>query len=404
MTKIIVVAHNISAPLYKHRSKEFSERMYFMAKHNDEVHIISKEAGFFQVPPPVHDEISPNIIIHRVPRDAITSNIQIFKIAMAINAEVIFADGMGHGLSCLLSRRYKIPVVTFIQGHEADLKSISIKLRLGLKPLPGLLSKIFEVSDTIILRNSDRILSVSDCLVEYAREKLGKKSDSVDITLIPHSLQYINQASEEAKDWANNLITTIQAKQGKDVSLIMVVGVDAAKGTDIALKTQQQILACGSNAVMIVAGKTINPKYVELARKLKIDSNLVFLEKLPREKVTSVLSHCSIFLLPSFSEGFSFAITEAMALGVPVVCFNNKSVKTALKANALVAIDRLNPKLFADQCIRLFNDLPYRKILVTNSKKYVLPYVNFSENDRYQLIRSVITDMLEKEFKQGFNG
>jgi len=133
--KIAVIAHNVSVPLYKHRSKEFSERMYFMAKQFDEVHIVSKERSISDRDEvPIKDELASNLIVHKVRGSFVSSNLDVLRVVKDMEADVVFADGIGHGACSLLcKKKCGVPLITFIQGYEADLKAIAVKLKRGMK-------------------------------------------------------------------------------------------------------------------------------------------------------------------------------------------------------------------------------------------------------------------------------
>jgi hypothetical protein len=126
-----------------------------------------------------------------------------------IKIDVIFADTIEDGMSALLtSRHYSMPLVTFVQGYEADLKAIIVKRKLRMEPQPGMLSKIFALEEKILLKSSDKILCVSPGLVEYVKGLLPKTQWS-KIKFIPHSLQYVKEVPKEAYNWADNFIDSI---------------------------------------------------------------------------------------------------------------------------------------------------------------------------------------------------
>jgi L-malate glycosyltransferase len=54
-------------------------------------------------------------------------------------------------------------------------------------------------------------------------------------------------------------------------------------------------------------------------KELKTPSNLKFLGAIPKNEVRDLLMESDVFLLPSYTEGFSNAILEAMALGLPII-------------------------------------------------------------------------------------
>jgi glycosyltransferase involved in cell wall biosynthesis len=397
MVSIAIIAHEVSVPLYTHRSKEFSNRIYFLAKHYDEIHIFSHEKKIqFIEKEPLVDEREPNIFIHRFSNNIFFSNITLLNLFKQINADVIFADTVDDGMRALLTRRhYSIPLVTFVQGYEADLKAIIVKRKLRMEPQPGMLSKIFALEDKILLKSSDKILCVSPGLVEYVKGLLPKTQWS-KIEFIPHSLQYVKEIPKEAYNWADNFIDSINTTASQQPVLITVVGSGLTKGTDIAIHTHKYIVEKYPNSYMLIIGKHIDPKYIEMAQKIGIQEKVLFLENLPREKVLALLSRSTIFLSPSFSEGFSWAVAEAMALGVPVVTYANKSIGSAQKGGAVIAVETTDPKVYAEKCISLIKDEKKRLQLVERAKAYVEPLINFSEYQRLELIRKVIDSVLKR--------
>jgi glycosyltransferase involved in cell wall biosynthesis len=393
MAKIAIVAHNVSVPLSKHRSKEFFDRIYFLARRYDEIHLISKEEKIKKGDRiSVRDDLIANVIIHRVPNGLLASSTEIQKIFRSIDIDLVFADSIKHGASSILcKKKYGVPLVTFVQGYEAELKAIALKLRLGIEPNPGLLSNIFALHDLIVLRTSDKVLCVSPGLVDYARSLLPKR-DWGKVGFIPHSLEYVKRIPKEAMMWAGELISSL--KIDKDL-LLMTIGIGPLKGTGIALKAHKYIVERYPNAVMILAGKTVDLKYVKMARELGLNENVLFLS-LPRDRVLALLSHSSIFLSASFSEGFSWAVSEAMALGIPVIAYVNKSLEDAAAKKAIMGTKTLDPRDYAMALESLIRDENLRLEIVKNAKNYISPFVSFSENARLKMICDIINSLLEK--------
>jgi len=366
-----------------------------MARRFDEVHIISKERNIEDRDKGlIKDEIASNLAVHRVLDGLVSSNLAILGVARDAGADVLFADGIGHAASSLLCKKKSgIPLITFVQGYEADLKAIGLKLRLGMKPRPGLLSKLFAVYDSMVLRCSDKVLCVSNGLVTYAQGLLATK-DWNRIEYIPHSLEYVKYVPEEALMWAENIVGSTKASTKQRFPLLMVVGVGPSKGTDIALKAHRYIIKKNPDAVMIFASKTINQKYVRMAKNLGLRDNLLLLQSLRRDQVLALLSHASIFLCPSFSEGFSWAVAEAMALGIPVVAYTNKSLRDAANKGAVAPVSTINPKDFARECISLIGNEKIKEEFVQKAKDYVRPLTLFPEKKRFEMICNNIDQIL----------
>jgi glycosyltransferase involved in cell wall biosynthesis len=398
MTRVAVIAHDVKTPLVEHKSIEFSQRMYFMAKRYDEVHLISRDrtaAAGNSVP--IRDEFSPNLTVHRIRSDLVSSNLEILRIATAVGIDVIFADAIDHGAAAMLTKKRKgIPLVTFVQGYEADLRAIGAKLRLGLKPTIGLLSKIFAVQDQIILRASDRVLCVSSGLAQYYARALLPKKAWGKIEVIPHSLQYVELISEDAKLWADRILDSIRARNGQRTLLIAVVGIGSSKGTEVALKAFKFMATENPNIMMVLFGKTIDQKYVRMVKSLGLQKQTLIFESLARDKLLALLSRSSIFLLPSFSEGFCLAVTEAMALRIPVVAYSSKPLMDPLSKGAILGIRTADPKEYAGACLSLFENEKFASTLVKRGADYVRPFCCFSEKNRLELICDNIDQVISR--------
>jgi glycosyltransferase involved in cell wall biosynthesis len=280
-----------------------------------------------------------------------------------------------------------------VQGYEADLRAIGLKLKLGLKPVNGLLPRIFAFHDSKILQASDRVLCVSLGLVEYVQSLLQKK-DWSKITFIPHSLQYTRKISKDAMLWAEELVRSLEGSKEAGLCIVMVIGAGPTKGTELALMSLKCMLKRNPHVLMIIVSKTIDPRYERKAKELKLSDNILFLKNLARDYVIALLSKCSIYLSTSFSEGFSFAMCEAMALGVPIVTFANKSLRHVMKENAVATVLTINPQDYAKECMSILKDKTRRQNLVERATSYISPFVNFSEQERLKLIHSLISTIL----------
>jgi glycosyltransferase involved in cell wall biosynthesis len=117
--------------------------------------------------------------------------------------------------------------------------------------------------------------------------------------------------------------------------IIAVANVRRIKGLDILLRTAAQVRRDFPHAVFLVVGKVLERKYCEelqaLQRELGLEGTVRFLG--PREDVLSLLKISDIFFLPSRSEGFSNALLEAMACGLPCVATDVGGNQEAIQHN-----------------------------------------------------------------------
>ena len=104
--------------------------------------------------------------------------------------------------------------------------------------------------------------------------------------------------------------------------VVVTVGhVRRVKGIDIYVKAAAKVCKSFPRAQFLIVGDGSEHEYYqqmqELARSLEVGDNVRFLG--PSEAVFSILKLSDVFCLPSRSEGFSNALIEAMACGLPSV-------------------------------------------------------------------------------------
>ena len=160
-----------------------------------------------------------------------------------------------------------------------------------------------------------------------------------------------------------------------EVSLILTVGhVRRVKGTDILVETAAKVVPYFPEALFLVVGRICEPGYQrELESRIQelgMQRNVRFLGEYT--EVYSLLKSGSVFFLPSRSEGFSNALLEAMACGLP-------SVVTRVGGNAEAIEDGRNGYVIesedvnsaADRILRLLRDPNEAKRMGISGKRSV---------------------------------
>ncbi len=104
--------------------------------------------------------------------------------------------------------------------------------------------------------------------------------------------------------------------------VVLTIGnIRRVKGIDIFLRAAAQICKDRPSALCLVVGDNHEPAHFnelkQLAAELGLAKNVLFYG--PSEDVARLLASADVFCLPSRSEGFSNALIEAMAAGIPCV-------------------------------------------------------------------------------------
>ena len=127
------------------------------------------------------------------------------------------------------------------------------------------------------------------------------------------------ERTAEATDTA-----ALRASLGLDGALHLVTTVGhirQVKGLDILIRAAKRVCEEFPTTVFLVIGGVLEPDYVqelqELIESLGLRENVAFLG--PREDVVPLLKMSDVYCNASRSEGFSNAVLEAMACGLPCV-------------------------------------------------------------------------------------
>jgi L-malate glycosyltransferase len=92
------------------------------------------------------------------------------------------------------------------------------------------------------------------------------------------------------------------------------------KGIECALRAMKLLVERYPDAKLVIIGDGIFWKNLEeLTRDLDLGKNVEFIGEVPVASIPAYLSPATIYLLPSFAEGFSISLLEAMASGLPVI-------------------------------------------------------------------------------------
>lgn len=147
-----------------------------------------------------------------------------------------------------------------------------------------------------------------------------------------------------------------------ETPVVITVGhVRRIKGMDILIRAASQVCQKEPRTVFLIAGKPHEMDHYQELRKLSeslnLQENVRFLGAC--DHIPSLLRSSDIFCLLSHSEGFSNAVLEAMACGLPCVVTSvggNPEAVEEGRSGYLVAKE--DPDAAADRILRLLQDPP----------------------------------------------
>lgn len=206
----------------------------------------------------------------------------------------------------------------------------------------------------------DRVLTVSDEVRNYCLHQDG---------LDPGKVITIYNGVDGAKFSSSNGTEGIRASLGLTETsplIITVANIRRIKGIDVFIQAAAVVSQEFPTATFLVVGEVLEQEYSSELRQLASDLGLLGKVKFlgPSKEVASLLRVSDVFCLTSRSEGFSNALVEAMACGLPCVATRVGGNGEAIEDNVngfLVPVE--DPEAAADRICKLLHD-PERARLI----------------------------------------
>jgi len=191
-------------------------------------------------------------------------------------------------------------------------KLISSRRDLGI-----LRSTKHRIAYRLLAGLPNRVLAVSDEVRRFCIEADGLPPECV---FTVHNGIAVESSTNEEQDEARQ-----ELKIPAGAPVITTVGnLRRVKGTDILIRAAATVRQRFPDAILLICGSALEADYVshlrELIRELRLETSVRLLGG--KERVPAVLALTTVFALPSRSEGFSNALIEAMAAGLPCVATN----------------------------------------------------------------------------------
>jgi len=191
-------------------------------------------------------------------------------------------------------------------------KLISSRRDLGI-----LRSTKHRIAYRLLAGLPDRVLAVSDEVRRFSIEADGLPPERV---FTVHNGIAVEAATEVERDRVRQAL-----RIPAGIPVITTVGnLRRVKGTDVLIRAAATVRERFPDAMFLICGDALEADYVselrQLIKELHLETSVRLLGG--RENVPALLALTTVFALPSHSEGFSNALVEAMAAGLPCVATN----------------------------------------------------------------------------------
>jgi glycosyltransferase involved in cell wall biosynthesis len=150
---------------------------------------------------------------------------------------------------------------------------------------------------------------------------------------------------------------------GQGNEMVLSVGVlQTRKNTINMLKAISSLPA--QYRLVLVGGDGYGSEAIhEFVRRERLEWRVIRLGHVPRERLAVLYQAASVFLFPSWEEGFGLPVLEAMAHELPVVVANASSLPE-VAGDAALYVNPSDPHDIADKVTRAVEDLALREALI----------------------------------------
>jgi glycogen synthase len=221
-----------------------------------------------------------------------------------------------------LARRLQIPLVMTVHSTEYDRS-------LG-HPWAHILEREQAGIDA-----ADRVIAVSRHLRQQLIERYRAEPDRVRVIY--------------------NAVRPTERLSQIDPSrrVVLYVGrLAAMKGVDTFLRAAARVATVFPDVLFVIAGEGPEyPRLLELAARLGLGEQTMFLGKVTEDERELLLAGSSVFVLPSVVEPFGIAALEAMAAGVPTIV--SKTSGVAEISSGVFRVDFWDVEEFASRIAEL---------------------------------------------------
>ena len=139
---------------------------------------------------------------------------------------------------------------------------------------------------------------------------------------------------------------------------------------------------------MTLLGSGPDKKLIENTIKAEgVGQQVSIIPYLPREEALAMIEHSDIFIFPSLKEGGTWALMEAMAIGLPVVCLDWAGMAVETTSDTAIQIPVSNPrkmeKDFGHAISLLINSQQLRKQIGQAARKRIKEVFNWNAKGLY---------------------
>ena len=204
------------------------------------------------------------------------------------------------------------------------------------------------------------IIAVSESTKKDTVRFLGLPEDRIDVVYEGVDTDFYHPLGE------TDGLEPVRAKYGLEKDFILFVGtLEPRKNIAGVIEAFSKVVREAKKEYNLVVAGTKGWNYqsvFELVQRLNIEQEVIFTGYVPEEELPRLFNAASVFVYPSFYEGFGIPPLEAMACGTPVVTSSISSLPEVV-GDAGLLVDPNSSDAIADAILRILTDDGLRREL-----------------------------------------
>jgi len=250
-----------------------------------------------------------------------------------------------------------LPYVVSLRG--SDVPGFNDRFSFQYVLLKPLINKIWSESSAVVAN--------SEGLKELALES----SPSQDISVITNGINIsdfkpdtnfinnyinnnLNNSINNINNDLNNNINNHTYNKSKKLNIVCISRLIERKGINFLLEAIKKLKKKNIKLILVGEGKQEN-ELQELAKDLEITDMVEFKGYVDHDDIADIYQESDLFVLPSFNEGMSNALLEAMASGLPVISTDTGGTSELIDGNGIL-IQKGNSNEIAQAISKVMDD------------------------------------------------
>lgn len=158
-------------------------------------------------------------------------------------------------------------------------------------------------------------------------------------------------------------------RESEILKLVFVGKISIEKGCIYLLEAMKKLSLTAFQLDLI---GEIEPSQLFIFKSYFNISNIKFLGKLPNVKILEILPNYHIFVLPSLTDAYSLAVSEALTQKLPVIITENVGNKVEVRKFEIGKVSQIKDSDSLIEAILLLQNEEYRQTLIKNIDNFII--------------------------------